>query len=255
MPIISLTTDFGLRDNYVASVKGYLYKNCKDVIIVDISHDVPKFDTAGAAYLLKGIYKEFPKGSIHIIGVNTNYASGTKFLIVYFDGHYFIGADNGIFSLIIDGKADKIIEIPLPEQHSVFQVKEILAPVACRIFHGEDMNSFGPELNGFIKKMELSSFIENENIIRGFILHFDGYGNAITNIMKKDFDKMAQGRNALVQFGASEVRIGKDYDDVPDGEVLTLFNSSGNLEIALNSGSAKMLFKLDLRQPVRILFE
>ena len=102
MPIITLTTDLGTVDHYVSAVKATIIRQLENVNIIDISHDIPTFNIIHAAFVLKNVYQDFPSGTIHIIGVNTETDKDCSHLIVYANEHYFIGSDNGIFSLILE---------------------------------------------------------------------------------------------------------------------------------------------------------
>ena len=113
MSIITLTTDLGLKDYYVSSIKASILNQYPDATIVDISHDVPKFDIAQAAFIVKNAMKDFPPGTIHILGVKPGASAATPHIAMYINGQYFIGADNGIFSLIFDQDPEKVVELTI----------------------------------------------------------------------------------------------------------------------------------------------
>ena len=104
MAVITLTTDLGLKDYYVGSIKGAILKDIPSAHIIDISHDIPSFDISVASFCLKNVYKDFPDGSIHIIGVAPSADENTLHLVIEKDGHFFIGADNGIFGGLTNKK-------------------------------------------------------------------------------------------------------------------------------------------------------
>src|ERR1043166_9627398 len=114
MPIITLTTDLGSKDHYVGAIKGSIYSLLADVTIVDISHQIPTYNIQDAAYIIRNAYHTFPKGTIHIIGIRSEQTDLASHVIVLADGHYFIGADNGIFSLLLEKGFEKAIELPSP---------------------------------------------------------------------------------------------------------------------------------------------
>ena len=138
MPIITLTTDLGTVDHYVSAVKATIIRQLENVNIIDISHDIPTFNIIHAAFVLKNVYQDFPSGTIHIIGVNTETDKDCSHLIVYANEHYFIGSDNGIFSLILDLKPDKIFEITTASDsdNENFPIKDIFTKSACHIARG-----------------------------------------------------------------------------------------------------------------------
>ena len=127
MPIITLTSDLGLKDYYVGSIKGAILSQFPEVRIVDITHTVPKYDIAQAAFIMKNVFKDFPKGTIHIIGVRPESSSSISQIALEKDGHYFIGADNGMFSLIFDSDPDKLVELNLNQDTDIitFPTKDV----------------------------------------------------------------------------------------------------------------------------------
>ena len=124
MAIITLTTDLGLKDHYVGSVKGSILSRFPEASIIDISHQIPTYNIQDAAYIIKNAYPNFPKGSIHIIGIKAEQTSQSSHVIVFSDGHYFISADNGIFSFL-DSPIEKIIELPV--SISTFPTRDVFA--------------------------------------------------------------------------------------------------------------------------------
>ena len=120
MPIITLTSDWGLKDHYVAAVKGTILSNMPEAIVVDISHDIPPFEIEQAAFVLRNAYPNFPKGSIHILGINTEESDKFGHTVIEHEGHFFIGTDNGIFSLLFELKPDKIVELTINQDSDYF---------------------------------------------------------------------------------------------------------------------------------------
>jgi S-adenosylmethionine hydrolase len=120
MPIITLTSDWGHSDHYIGAVKGSILSLLPDVKIIDISHQVAPFNIEQAAFILKNCYKNFPKGTIHIIGVNTEESDKNPHTVVFINDHYFIGTDNGIFSMIFDKPPKKIIELNIMQDSDYF---------------------------------------------------------------------------------------------------------------------------------------
>src|SRR5699024_8888134 len=154
MHIITLTTDFGYKDHYVGALKRAIYSQLEDVRIVDISHEVSPFHLAEAAYIIKNAYQNFPKKSIHIIGVDSELTPENKHLVVLLNGHYFICADNGILSmLILEQRAEKIVEINIHDRTiSNASILDAFINVACHIARGGTLVVFGKSTN-HIKKL------------------------------------------------------------------------------------------------------
>ena len=267
MAIITLTTDSGSKDYYASAIKGAIVTSCNSALIIDISHQVPKFDTEVASYVLKNSYKNFPAGTIHLIDVNTGSYDITPYLIVYADGHYFIGADNGIFSLILDQiNPDNIIAIEETDKlkRSIFPARDVFATTACQIANQTSLSELGKEISQFRVKTNLTAFAD-ANSIKGMVIYIDHYGNVITNITKELFKNSYQNRKFGIQlkpamkyssdFGNNELEeINRNYDDVSEGEVVAFFNSAGHLEIAINNGDASGLLGLKNREIIRVNF-
>ena len=206
MPIITLTTDLGTVDHYVSAVKATILRQLDNANIVDISHDIPSFNIIHAAFVLKNVYQEFPAGSIHIIGVNAETNEDNSHLAVYANGHYFVGTDNGIFSLLLDLKPDKIVEITTTRDsdNENFPVKDVFAKAACHIARGGTLEIIGTEIKQFSKEFAKLEALHDKNSIRGSIIHIDHYGNAITNISQRLFKDVAKGRAYTINLGSKE---------------------------------------------------
>ena len=142
MSIITLTTDLGLKDYYVAGIKGHILSQLPDANIVDISHEIPAFNISVAAFCLKNCYYDFPKGSIHIIGVSPEANEFTRHVVIKYQNHYFIGADNGIFSLLFDEIPEVIFDLNIisNEEKRTFPTKDIFVSAACHIGRGGTLN-------------------------------------------------------------------------------------------------------------------
>jgi len=263
--IITLTTDMGLSDFYVASIKGNILKELPNANIVDISHVIRPFDISHASFVIKNCFHDFPKGTIHIIGINPEPDKINGHLIVENYGQFFIGSDNGIFSLLFNKNPDGIWSINFDEDlesHS-FPTKNIFVKVACHIARGGLPALIGNPIESFNKK-ELFRAIEDNNSIKGTVNYIDTYGNVITNITKELFNEVGKNKSFkifLTRSGYSINKINKAYGDVPEGERVALFSSSGFLEIAINKGvigsggGANQLFGLKINDTITIEFK
>lgn len=262
MPIITLTTDMGLRDHYVAAVKGAILTQFAEATIVDISHQIAPFDNQHAAFVLRNAYPEFPRGSIHIIGVNSEADGRTPHLIVRHDGHYFIGADNGIFSLLFDQKPHEAFELTLKldTDHLAFPTKNIFVKAACHIARGGTPEVIGRKVVAIREQLNFRPVMMHE-AIKGAVIHIDAYGNVVTNITREHFNELVKAHTFKISFGRSMhdiVEIHNTYSDVPAGERLAFFGATGFLEIAVNKGvagvggGAAQLLGLRVADPVRI---
>lgn len=276
MPIITLTTDFGYKDHSVAVVKAALYSELSDLIIVDISHKVSPFHITEAAYIIKNAYQSFPKGSVHLIGVDAELTPENKHLAIYLDGHYFICANNGILSLIASEiKPEKIVEINIHNSiGSNFPALDVFVKVAAHICRGGTLEVIGKTINEIQQIKNLEPIVnEKQNQMIGHVIYIDNYGNVISNITKKRFNEIAKGRRFSIS--ARNILFSKVYNsygeainfNLPkekreeEGKRLALFNTSGFLELAVYKsnpdtvGSAASLFGLKLTNTITINFE
>ncbi|MCX6231439.1 MAG: SAM-dependent chlorinase/fluorinase [Bacteroidetes bacterium] len=256
MPIITLTSDWGLKDHYLAVVKAVIHSQLKDVTIVDISHLIPQYDIGQAAYVVKNACSYFPEGTIHIIGVNSVASIETPHIGIFNKGHYFIGADNGLFSLIFDKNPEKIVELEITQDsdYFTFSTKDVFVKAACFIAKGGKLEDLGHIKDHLHVKKTLLPII-NENSISGNIIYVDVYENVITNIAEADFKKVQKGRNFSIEIRRNTVtKLSKSYHDVPEGDLLALFGSNGMLQIALNTDKAKSLLGLNYDDRIMITF-
>jgi len=273
MPIITLTTDFGFKDPFVASVKARIYRELPDAVIVDISHGISPFDIAEAAFVLKNTYKDFPDGTVHIMGVDALLSPVKKPIAALVDEHYFIGNDNGILSLISADIAPKeLVEISIPQvqNDSVFPTRDIFVPVACHLIRGGKLSVVGQKLKSIKELSALKPVVKDERMITGTVIYIDNYGNAITNISEKIFNKISKKRSFKISYrnhAFTEVfrnynQVVKNFENEAEsyGKGMALFGSSGFLEIAVYKsnpqtvGAASTLFGLAKGSEIRVEF-
>lgn len=275
MAIITLTTDFGERDHFAGAVKGAIYSELPSAKIVDISHSVAPFHITEASYIIKNAYKSFPEGSIHIIGVDSELTPENKHIALKLDGHFFICANNGILSLIASEYVpQKIVEINIHNKvESNFPVLDVFVKVAGHLARGGTLEVVGKTITEIKQLKEMQPHYNPElNQIKGNVLYIDNYGNVVTNISKKLFDKVGKGRRFMMRARtASFDEIFNTYSDAinfetdqlnrEDGKKLAIFNSGGFIELAIYKsnpstvGSASTLFGLEWRDTVTINFE
>jgi len=256
MPIITITSDWGHKDPYTGAVKGAILSKMPEVTIVDISHQVPPFEIEQAAYILKNAYPNFPKGTVHIIGINTEESEKFAHTIAEVDGQYFIGNDNGIFSLLFGKKPEKILEINIPQDsdHFTFSSRDRFVKAGVHLAKGGKIDELGNPKNSIIEKILLKP-VADADTLRGHVIYIDQYENIVTNITKDIFKEVGQNRKFNIVFRSYEIKkISKSYTDVAPGEILALFGCNGNLEIAMNQGNAAGLLGLDYKAMVRIEF-
>ena len=254
MAIITLTTDFGTKDHFVAAIKGRILSEVTDATIVDISHEISPFDVHECAYLLKCAYPEFPKGSIHIIGLESEWSPENEHILALIDGHYFICADNGVLSIITsETKPEKINRISLPNiKPNSFPELEVFTKVACHLARGGKMEVVSQQLNALKEIKVIAPRITNNGAtITGNVIYIDHYGNVITNITKPLFEAYRNGRSFEIIARRHKLNtIFNMYSELIDFELpknqrkgpsdfLALFNSSGHLELSIYKSDLK----------------
>ena len=259
MSVITLTTDLGLKDFYVASIKGSIFSELPEAVIIDVTHEIPAFNISVAAFCLRSCYEDFPEGSIHIIGVSPEANEFVKHVVIKHKGHYFIGADNGIFSLLFEDKIEEVFEINIipDEDRRTFPTKDVFVKVACHIGRGGTLEIIGTRLEALTVKTNFAPVIE-EDTIKGMAIYVDSYGNITTNITKQLFQIVGKNREFAIVFRRSDYNISKiyfNYSDVPEGEKIALFSNRSHLEIAINKGNASKLFGIKLSDTIRIEFK
>ena len=257
MGVITLTTDLGHRDFYQAALKGSIISQLPNVRLVDISHNIPSFSIQHAAFVINNAYPYFPKKTVHLIGIDTVYQDGSRFLAMAYKGQYFVGADNGIFSIITgEDHPDELIEINIMQdlRYLHFPLADILSKAACHIADGGDLNEIGFPIDNPVLKVTFQP-VYNKNTIKGHVTFIDAFGNVISNISKDLFNKVQNGRDFVLRFKRNETisNLSWHYNEVAEGEKLCLFGISNYLEIAINKGNASQL--LGLYQDEAILIE
>lgn len=257
MAIITLTTDLGSKDFYQAALKGSILTILPAANIVDITHEVPSFNISYAAFVLKNVYHYFPKGTVHLIGIDSVFSEHTKYLALKYQEHYFVGADNGIFSLLFDGKPDEIVELNIMQdlKYLHFPLVDIFVKAASHLAKGGRLRDIGISTDGVEERTLLNPVIEPD-MIRGSVIYIDNFCNVITNITKELFTRIQRNRDFTLFFRKSETitQLSWHYNEVPEGEKLCLFGISNHLEIAINKGKASGLLGLHLSDIVRIQF-
>lgn len=281
MSIITLTTDYGLKDHFVGALKGKILSDYSEVQIIDISHNIDPFNTLEASYIINAAYKSFPDGTVHIIGVDIEMNKENQHLAIQWDNHFFICADNGILSMLFQKIVpQKIVSINIHDRFPVESTDmDIFIKVACHIAKGGVLNVIGKEIKTIKQVSELVPIVANDNnSIKGYVIYIDHFGNVVTNISKQFFLDVAKGRSyeIIVSEKAKPNQkkniknIWTKYSDIAnenkypiknyEGSKLAIFNEAGFLEIAIfrsnpaTVGSANSLLGLNYRDVVIIQF-
>ena len=240
MPLITLTSDLGIKDNYVALVKAAILSNLGETAIIDISHDVEKFNLTHAAYIFGNAYPFFPDHTIHLVGVKSQ-ETAKRLLYIEIDTQKIICLDNGFITLLQDAHKAKVFSFAGEAfEAGLFFLKDAMVQALKALIQQPDSLK---SCRDYIQLMQFQPTVTPQSII-GRCLHIDDFGNVVTNITKAFFEAENAGRKFSINLPGVEIdRIVNDYDDVSANTALALFNTFGYLEIAINREKAsKLLF-------------
>jgi S-adenosylmethionine hydrolase len=247
--IVTLMTDFGLKDSYVAEMKGVILGICPSAEIVDVSHEIEKFNTRMGAYVLASASPYFPKDTINVAVVDPRVGTERRGLCIETARGYFIGPDNGVLVLAARVQGIKHVRVIknakflLPNVSHTFHGRDVFAPVAAHLANGVNPSDIGPE-KGKMVVPEFAKVVKDKNRVTGEILHVDGFGNVVTNIAEKDIEEVgaSQGLSLKMNGVQERLRFCKTYGEVEVGEPLALIGSHGYFEISVNQGDASKDF-------------
>ena len=276
MSIITLITDFGNKDHFVAKIKGDIYSSFDKAKIVDISNNVSPFNIMEAAYILENAYKSFPDNSVHIIDVDSEKTVEKKHIVIYLDNHYFISADNGILSILCQNiNPEKIFEITIHDElNEIDSSSKIFSQVACHLAKGGKPELIGKEITEIKSVKNLKPFI-NEDLsqIVSSVIYIDNFGNVVTNLKRNIFEEIRKGRSFEISVRNYKFKkIYNKYSDIvnyntplnqrnDEGKGMVVFNSSDLLQISIyrsnpkNVGTASSLMGLKIYDSVTISFK
>lgn len=255
MAIITLLTDAGESDHYVAAIKARILSLSPQANIVDISHQIRPFDIGHGAFVLRSVFRDFPAGTVHLVGVDSAADRGEGQILLKLEGHYFLGADNGLLSLLSEQMPESVWTLGDPNAIITFPEKEVLAPAAARLSTGADPSSVGTAASEF-KRFIDRQVKATRRQITGNVIRVDHYGNLITNIPKQAFDVLSKGRNFTIAFGGEKFRrIHATYNHADQGECFLIFNELQFLEIGIYKGNASELLGLGYDSVVNVVFD
>lgn len=254
---VTLTTDFGSRDTYVAAMKGVVLGICPEAQIVDLSHDIPPQSIREGALFVAGAMPYFPAGTIHVVVVDPGVGSQRRAVGVRAGDQYFVCPDNGLLTLFQRQfpvqAAHAIVEprFRLPRLSSTFHGRDLFAPAAAHLARGVALEEFGPPVDDLVR-LELPEPVRQGNAVEGEVIHVDRFGNLISNIPRAMIGD-PEGRTIRVKVEGKELSgLSRTYSDVAAGQPLILFGSSDLLEVAVNGGSAAAVLGIAVGRPLRV---
>jgi len=248
MALITLTSDIGRQDFLTGAVKGQLLQINNQFTIVDVSHELSPFNYPQAAYVCRNAIKNFSSKTFHIVMVNLFDKKPDHLLFIEHKGQYIGCADNGLITMILEEKPQKVVSLPLSpsEQKNTLYCARVFAKAFQSILDGNTLEETGDANVSIEVKNPLRPLL-GDKFIEGQIIFIDNFENVIINITKEEFEEQRRGRSFKIIFKRDEIieKISETYADVTESEKLALFNSAGYLEIAINKGNAAGLFGLE----------
>ena len=263
-PIVTLTTDFGLNDHFVGTMKGVILNIAPDAEIVDISHAVQPFDVLDGALTIAQSYAYFPTATVHVVVVDPGVGTARRPIIASSEQHHFVAPDNGVLSLIY-AREERMRVRHVTAQHyfqhpvsNTFHGRDIFAPVAAYLAKRVDGEKFGEVVDDYVRFNAPKPKPADARTLRGVVLKVDRFGNLITNITAQDVPMLFQ-QNApqfKIVVGKREItEIKSNYSEGEPGEIFGILGSMGYLEIATNRGSAAQAVGVGKGSDVNIVFE
>lgn len=259
MAIITLTSDWGHKDHYLSVVKATILSRMPQVTIVDVSHEIPRFDLNQAAFILRNSWRAFPIGTVHVIGILSDASIETPHTAAEYEGHYFIGADNGIFSLLFDHPPTNMVEIDILQdsEYFTFSTRDVFVKAAVHLASGKPIENLGDEREKLTPKEHFKPVVSADSIL-GKIIYVDNYENLYANITQELFAQVGKGRAFVIEFNSSRYKINKiarSYSDGIECELLALFSTTGLLEIALTRANASGLLGIKIDDTIKVQFK
>jgi S-adenosylmethionine hydrolase len=257
--IITLTTDFGLRDPYVAEMKAVILNISPNALIVDITHGVEKFNVRMGAYVLACASKYFPKGTIHVAVVDPGVGTERRAILVQTENAFYIGPDNGVLALAVKSqKIEHVYEIRnrrfmMPKISNTFHGRDVFAPAAAHLANGTLPAEFGPEIREIVTP-EFAKVVRREDVLVGEVLYVDDFGNVITNFGEKELELMDVKDAVNVEFKNVRLKLKfcRAYAEVEPQKPLAIIGSHNFLEISINQGNAAETFKIKAGDKIKL---
>ena len=253
MGLLTLLTDFGYRDHYVAALRARLWALAPTLPVVDITHAIDSFNVPHAAHVLGAVFRDFPAGTVHVIGVcDHGRGSEPAWQAARFQEHYFVMADNGLLALLCHGAPDELVALPAAVSPS--PTRDVLLPAAVALAQGTPLHALGPAPTT-LHQLNNRQLRLQDHRITGHVAHVDHYGNLVTNISRTAVEAVGHGRPLAIHFGRDVVRdVQPHFSAVPPGEAAVVFNSQHFLCLGICQGNASELLGLSFDSQVDVRF-
>ena len=246
MPIVTFVTDFGIKDPYVAMVKGVMLKINPSIVCIDITNQLRLGDIESASFVLKETYRHFPVGTVHLVVVDPTVGTKRRAIFSEKDGHFFVGPDNGVLTPVLS----EVFEIKKGEgsKSNTFDGRDLFAVVAAKLASGEKKEKLGTKLTDPVKIKASSPILKDDKTI-GKIIYIDKFGNLISNIKK---DQIPAG-NIEIEIKGTKLNLTKKYSQGSHKKPTALINDGfKSLEISLNKGSAASFLKSQIGEKITL---
>jgi len=263
-PIVTLTTDFGINDHFVGTMKGVILNIAPQAEIVDICHAVQAFDVLDGALAIAQSYAHFPNGTIHVVVVDPGVGSARRPILVSTEKQYFVAPDNGVLSLVYS-REERIRVRHITGEHyflqpvsNTFHARDVFAPVAGWLAKGVDSGKFGEEISDYVRLNAPKPKAVNEKTLRGVVLKVDRFGNLVTNFTPNDVPALfkANPPSFKIVVGKSEItEMHANYAEGTPNEIFGILGSMGYLEIASNRAPAAQLLSSGKGSEVTVVLE
>lgn len=257
-PVVALLSDFGTRDHYAGTMRGVILDICPDATLVDLTHDIESHDIQAASLELAAAYRFFPAGSIFLVVVDPGVGSARRGLAADAGGHRFVAPDNGVLTHVFGQTPPRqVVELTdrryaRPTISRTFEGRDRFAPAAAWLARGIRLSALGRPLRDHVT-LGLPALEVRDGSITGCIVRIDRFGNAVTNIDRRCFERLAAAGGVDIEVGGRAVgRLVETYADIGPGDVCALFGSTDHLEFAANAASAAVRFDLKAGAIVRI---
>jgi S-adenosyl-L-methionine hydrolase (adenosine-forming) len=253
--VVTLTTDFGLRDHYVAAMKGVILGRAPDAILVDVTHEITPFEIPEAAFVISQAWRTFPKGSIHLVVVDPGVGTSRRPLVVKAAGHYFVGPDNGVFAMIYSEELHEVREVNTEtflrnEISRTFHGRDVFAPVAGELARRVAFGRVGRQIEDHLQPTYDRPVRTDKRNWTGTVLKIDRFGNLITSYRTSEFAHVLEKPFALVAGPHRIERIAHTYAEMDPGEAYLIPGSAGYLEISAREASAARMLGIGVGAPL-----
>jgi S-adenosylmethionine hydrolase len=256
-PIVTLTTDFGLADHFVGTMKGVILNICPEAHIVDISHGVAPFAITQGAFLIAQAYRYFPKKTVHVVVVDPGVGTARRPILLEAAGQYFVAPDNGVLALVYAREKIKVRAIIndkyfLNPVSRTFHGRDIFAPVAARLAAGAAPARMGKRIEDYVRPSFEKPQSKGMRSWSGSVLNVDRFGNIVTNFHVDDFPELVRRRFRLTLGKYHVDRLARNYAGRRTGQLFVIEGSSGYLEVSLNQGSAAQMVGCEIGAPLTL---